>query len=395
MTPVLVFGSAAICAVVFTAVVRGVAKRSRRFGMSGAPIPTLGGPAMLAAFFCVLLGASVSLPVGLIAGAAGMAAVGFVDDLWPLVPARKFVLTVVVASVAVGLNIRIHVTDIIWVDAVITVLWMVWMCHAFNVFDMADGLSSGAGAIGALSLWLMGAGDWMLGMAGALVGFLIHNFYPARIYMGDAGSLLFGFLLSATAVFVANDVGGWAGVVGPGIVLALPIFEAIFISAVRFAKGRPISRASRDHVAQRLVQWGRSMRVAVLMMWFVGAVLGGFGFLIVRGDLPAWLGMLVVLCVAFCIWHGLARVDMEGDGCDGRPVGFFSKNWMIHRLMRQAMAGVTEFVNGRLLDVGCGMRPYAAIFEEYVQDYVGLERDRGRYDRVDVWADVLALPFKD
>lgn len=350
---------------------------------------------MLAAFFCVFWGASISLPVGLMLGAVGMAVVGFVDDLWPFVPARKFALTVIVASIAVALDVRIHVVDIIWVDAVITVLWMVWMCHAFNVFDMADGLSSGAGAIGALNLWLMGAGDWMLIMAGVLAGFLIHNYHPARIYMGDAGSLLFGFLLSAAAVLLANDVGGWTGVVGPGIVLALPTFEAMFISVMRFAKGRPISRASRDHVAQRLVQWGRSMRVAVFMMWLMGVVLGGLGFLIVQGNLPVWMGMLVVFCMAFGSWVGLSQVDMEGDGCDGRPVGLFSKNWMIHRLMRQAMAEVTGFVTGRLLDVGCGMRPYAAIFEACVQDYVGLERDRRRYDGADVWGDILRLPFED
>ncbi len=86
---------------------------------------------------------------------------------------------------------------------------------------------------------------------------------------------------------------------------------------------------------------------------------------------------------------------MEGDGCDGRPVGLFGKNWLIHRTMRQTMDKVKEMVSGKLLDVGCGNKPYASIFETRVQQYIGLEKGHERYERADVWGDVLALPIRD
>ena len=206
-----------------------------------------------------------------------MALIGFLDDWRPFAPLHKFALTLAVAGMVAGLGPRIHLTDIVWIDGALTALWMVWMCHAFNVLDMADGLSAGIGAIASLSLWLVGAGDWVLVIAGALMGYLAHNIHPARIYMGDAGSLLFGFLLSGMGIAVANEVGNIAGVIGPLIALGVPTFEALFISAIRFAKGRSIVRASRDHVAQRLVQYGLSVRFAVALMWWAGLVVGRVG----------------------------------------------------------------------------------------------------------------------
>ena len=389
MTSVILFGITAILSALFTAVARLIA---RRFNAPDAPVSTLGGTALLAALFCGFYFLPQSLPLGLVIGAVGMALIGFLDDYKPFAPLHKFALTLAVAGIAAYLGPRIHLTNIIWIDAPLTALWMVWMCHAFNVLDMEDGLSAGSGIIASLSLWLISAGDWALVTAGALVGYLLHNFHPARILMGDTGSLLIGFLLSSMAVSVANHIGGHMGVIAPLIALGLPIFEAVFISTIRFAKGRSIVRASRDHVAQRLVQWGLPVRAAVALMWLTGIILGALAFLFTLGH---WISLVGVACLAIGAWMGLSRVDMEGDGCDGRPVGLFGKNWLIHRIMRQTMAEVKELVNGKLLDAGCGNKPYVRIFEDRVQQYIGLEKGRGRYERADVWGDVLDLPFRD
>lgn len=389
MTPVILFGITAILAALFTAVARLMA---RRFNTLNAPVSTLGGAALLAALFCGFWFLPQSLPLGLVIGAVGMAFIGILDDWKPFAPLHKFALTLAVAGIAAWLGPRAHLTHIVWIDATLTALWMVWMCHAFNVLDMEDGLSSGSGTIASLSLWVISAGDWALVTAGALTGYLLHNFHPARILMGDTGSLLIGFLLSSMAIAVANHIGGLIGVIGPLIALGLPIFEAVFISAIRFAKGRSIVRPSRDHVAQRLIQWRLSVRTAVALMWLAGVVLGGLAFLFALGHDIVLVG---VACLAIGAWKGLSRVDMEGDGCDGRPVGLFGKNWLIHRTMRQTMDEVKEMVSGKLLDVGCGNKPYASIFETRVQQYIGLEKGRGRYERTDVWGDVLALPIRD
>ena len=389
MTPVILFGITAVLAALFTAVARIIA---RRFAAPDAPVSTLGGTALLAALFCSFWFLPQSLPLGLVIGAVGMALIGILDDWRPFAPLHKFLLTLAVAGIAAWLGPRIHLTNIIWIDATLTALWIVWMCHAFNVLDMEDGLSAGSGTIASLSLWMISAGDWALVTAGALTGYLLHNFHPARILMGDTGSLLIGFLLSSMAISAANYIGGLMGVIGPLIALGVPIFEAVFISAMRFAKGRSIVRPSRDHVAQRLIQWGLPVRAAVALMWLAGIVLGGLAFVFAFGN---WISLVGVACLAIGAWKGLSRVDMERDGCDGRPVGLFGKNWLIHRTMRQTMDEVKGFVSGKMLDAGCGNKPYVGILGTRVQQYIGLEKGRTRYERADVWGDVLALPFRD
>ncbi len=350
---------------------------------------------MLAAFFCVFYLFSIDMHPGVMVGALCMAFIGMVDDWRPFLPLHKFVLTVLVAGVAVYLGICLNVFGIFWMDGLLTLLWMVWLCHAFNVFDMADGLSAGGGAIAALSLWGMGAGDWSLVMAGGLLGFLIHNGYPARLYMGDAGSLMFGFGLSAMGVLIAREQTVVLGWVGPFLAVGAMSFEAVFIGVMRFAKGRPISRASRDHVAHRLIKWGRSVPGAVGLIWVAGGVLGGLGAMVVQGYLSPLGALGFGVMGAWGVGWLLARVDMEGDGVDGRPAGLWSKNWLIHRLMRQGMASVAGSIHGRLLDVGCGTRPYAPLFAGRVSRYIGVERDRARYVQADIWGDVLFLPVKD
>lgn len=383
----------AVLSAVFSMFARGVAKRTKKFGQLDAPISTYGGPAMLAAFFCSYFLFPMMLPLGLVVGALGMALVGFLDDQTPFPPKLKLGLTVLVAVVAVVLGIRLDVIGYAGIDGLLTVAWMVWLCHAFNVFDMADGLSAGGAVIAALGLWGIGSGDWMVCVAGVLLGFLVHNVYPSRLYMGDAGSLMFGFLLSASAVWLANEsvVSG----VGAFVILGLPTFEAAFISVLRFAKGRKISHASQDHVAHRLVQWGASVPVAVGMIWMGGIVLVGVGYAVAHQMVTWWLGLAVGLVGALIAGACLSRVDMEGDGVDGRLAGFFEKNWLIHRLTRQAMVNGATYASGRLLDVGCGNRPYQAIFMDRASCYIGLERDRRRYNKVDVWGDALILPFED
>ncbi len=288
MTPVILFGTTAILSALFTAVARLMA---RRFNAPDAPVSTLGGTALLAALFCSFWFLPQSLPLGLVIGAVGMALIGILDDWKPFAPLHKFALTLVAAGIAAYLGPCIHLTNIIWIDRPLTALWMVWMCHAFNVLDMEDGLSSGSGTIASLSLWVINAGDWALVTAGALTGYLLHNFHPARILMGDTGSLLIGFLLSSMAVSVANQIGGLMGVIGPLIALGLPIFEAIFISAIRFAKGRSIVRPSRDHVAQRLIQWGLPVRAAVVLMWLTGAILGTLALVFALGH---WISLVAL-----------------------------------------------------------------------------------------------------
>ena len=105
-----------------------------------------------------------------------MALIGILDDWKPFAPLHKFALTLAVAGIAAYLGPRIHLANIIWIDGALTALWMVWMCHAFNVLDMEDGLSAGSGIIASLSLWLISAGDWALVTSGRAPGIFATQF---------------------------------------------------------------------------------------------------------------------------------------------------------------------------------------------------------------------------
>jgi UDP-N-acetylmuramyl pentapeptide phosphotransferase/UDP-N-acetylglucosamine-1-phosphate transferase/SAM-dependent methyltransferase len=379
-------------AALFGVLARVIARKAAAHSASEVHISTYGGPALLAALFCASFIHPMSLPDGLAAGAIGMFVIGAIDDRRPFSPRYKLMWTAVVAATAVGLGIRLDIVGWVWADSLMTVVWVVFLCHAFNVFDMADGLSAGGAILASAGMWWVGGGDWHLVVSGALLGFLVHNVYPARLYMGDAGSLTVGFLLGAGAVSVAHGHGS-SGVVGALIILGLPIFEAGIISVLRFAKGRPISAASRDHVAQRLISWGASVPGAVGLMWGAGTLLAGLGILVVSNALAWQAGLAMAILAALIAGRGLSRVDMEGDGADGRPAGLFSKNWLIHRLMQQAMREASAYAAGTLLDAGCGTRPYAQIFAPRIRREIGLEQDRGRYGAAHVWGDVGALPF--
>jgi len=133
--------------------------------------------------------------------------------------------------------------------------------------------------------------------------------------------------------------------------------------------------------------------MAVGMIWAMGIVLAGLGYGITQGGLTGEMALALAFSCALILAVCLARVDMVGDGVDGRLAGLFEKNWLIHRLMRQAMADSAGYAKGRLLDVGCGRRPYASLFADRVSRDIGMEKDRHRYADAAVWGDALALPF--
>ena len=402
------FVAASAVACLLTFLLRVAPRRVGHFrpltGDGPAPVPLLGGLAILSATLLSGLFFSFKISTGVWTGALCAALVGLVDDFRPFSPFQKLGLQAVAAALAVAAGLRLDVTGHAVGDALLTGVWLVWMGNAFNVLDMMDGLSAGAGATAALGLAgvsMLGGGTPVAGaavaLAGALGGFLVHNIHPARVYMGDTGSQFTGFLLGGMAVEISRYFPAPQAFLCPLIVLGLPLFEAVFLCAIRTAKGRPAWQTSRDHVAQRLVQMGYSVRNAVCRMYAVGVGLAALGAVGGWGTTAVcWTISGSVLALA--LWAGarLARVDMEGDGTDGRGEGgVFSARWAIHLLMRRAMREAASCAEGRLLDAGCGRMPYRDVFAPRLTRYVGIERDRRRYEggRVDLWGDATALPF--
>lgn len=243
-----------------------------------APVPYLGGLAMLIAFAAVIGGAAVlRTPVSglnellvILGVAVGLAVVGFVDDL------RGLGVTVrVVATVAAGVALWVGGTGVLllgvpWADATLTVLWVVGITHAMNLLDNMDGLSAGVATIAAVTFFGIALlnGQFLvaslsLALVGVSVGFLRHNRYPAKIYMGDAGSLFLGVMLAVIGIRLEFSTVVEVSVFVPIVVLAVPILDTALVTVSRLARGINPFQGGADHVSHRLVRLGLPVPGAV------------------------------------------------------------------------------------------------------------------------------------
>jgi len=238
--------------------------------------------------------------------------VGLIDDRRPLGPWVKLAAMIGVSAIAVIttdtrlltlLDARAGGT---WASIALTVAWIVVITNAMNFLDNMDGLSAGIGVIAASCLlastliqgqWFVGAA-WAL-LVGSLLGFLVFNFPPARIFMGDGGSLVLGFLLAVLTVRTtyfdgvsAGPVSGsWYGALAPLVVLAVPLYDVVSVVLLRLSQGRSPWVGDMQHVSHRMVNMGLSRRGAVIVIWGLTAITGVAG--ISLASLAPWQAALV------------------------------------------------------------------------------------------------------
>jgi UDP-GlcNAc:undecaprenyl-phosphate GlcNAc-1-phosphate transferase len=249
------------------------------------PIPRLGG---IALFFGILVPSLAFLPIeremrGLILGAAVATAVGATDDFRGLHWWQKLIGQIAAASIPTGFGVwvdrftfpfvGIHELSA-WVGIPLTVVWIVAIMNMVNFLDGMDGLAAGvcgiAGATFCLIALSLGKPDAAILSAivfGATLGFLRHNFYPARIFMGDSGALLLGFVLGAVSIQGLLKTAATVALLFPLLVLAIPILDTSFVVAKRLKYRRPIYAADRTHLHHRFVSIGFSQRRAALTMY--------------------------------------------------------------------------------------------------------------------------------
>jgi len=333
MTTVLV---AAVLAFVASVSLTVLAKRlARRLGAVAVPmadrwhrtqVPLLGGLAIGAA----VLGAAAVVPVRdagmlwLLAGATVLMAVGTVDDIRPLKPQSKLVVQILVAAALAGLGLQLRLTGYAPLDIVITLAWIVGITNSLNLLDNMDGLAAGIAAItaGFRVIFLLADGNvegaaLAAAVVGASAGFLVHNFNPASIFMGDAGSLFLGMMVAGLSL-----VGGWPysrNVVSvlllPVLMLLVPILDTMLVTVTRTMAGRPVSMGGRDHASHRLVALGLSERSAVLLLYLVAALSGGVAFASYRYGLSQTVVIVTFLATALVLFGVfLARLEVYPDG---------------------------------------------------------------------------------
>jgi len=257
------------------------------------PIPRLGGIALLLGIFVAAL---AFLPLdgpyrGILLGAAVATCVGVVDDFRGLPWLAKLGGQSAAAAIAIGFGVEIDrftfpfigIQDLPeWVGVPATFIWIVAIMNMVNFLDGMDGLAAGICAIAgstfaviALSLGIPEAAILSAIVAGACFGFLRHNFYPARIFMGDSGALLLGFTLATLSVQGLLKTAATVALFFPLLVLAVPIVDTSFVLAKRLKHGRPLYEADRTHLHHRFANIGFSQRRAALYMYAWCAILAG------------------------------------------------------------------------------------------------------------------------
>jgi UDP-GlcNAc:undecaprenyl-phosphate GlcNAc-1-phosphate transferase len=201
----------------------------------------------------------------------------------------------------------------------LSVLWLLAVTNAFNLIDIMDGLSAGTAAAAATALFAVALWNGrvteatlLAALAGACLGFLRYNFHPARIYMGDAGSLFLGLMLGALAMNNAYTERNLLAAVAPGLILGVPLFDMLFVMYIRWRRGLPVMLGSPDHVALRLRKWRLSTRQTVVASYAATGVLGAAAVGMSLSELAGAAGILGgVIVAALVTGFFLKRVDMR------------------------------------------------------------------------------------
>jgi UDP-GlcNAc:undecaprenyl-phosphate GlcNAc-1-phosphate transferase len=253
------------------------------------PVPRLGG---IALFFGIFIPALAFLHLGretrgLLLGAAVATSIGAIDDFRGLRWWEKLAGQVAAATIPVGFGIWVHrftfpVVGIHllpkWVGMPLSVLWIVAIMNMVNFLDGLDGLAAGVSAISAFTFCVIAlslarpastiqAAILAAIVLGAALGFLRHNFYPARIFMGDSGAMLLGFVLATIPLQGLLKTASIVTLLLPLVVLALPILDTSFVVARRLKYRQPVYVADRQHLHHRFVEIGFSQRRAAAYMW--------------------------------------------------------------------------------------------------------------------------------
>jgi len=315
----------------------GIVDKPAQRKLHQSPVPYLGGIAIFAGFvIAALLVVPGSRPLnGLLLGAACILILGLLDDIMDI-PARVKLGGQVLVALAFAMSspdntinfftnpLSDQMMHLGWLSIPITVFWVVAVINAVNLIDGMDGLAAGISLIAAVVLMffareqIYGTAAVILSaaLAGSCLGFLQFNFYPAKIFMGDAGSMLLGFVLAAVSVQGTMKSAAAISLLVPFLALMLPIFDTASAIVRRALRGQPVFKADREHIHHRLLAIGLSHRQAVLVMYLVGAVVGIFALLLpdTNAIVSYALSVLLLLVLAVIMRRlGILVVGLERD----------------------------------------------------------------------------------
>jgi UDP-GlcNAc:undecaprenyl-phosphate GlcNAc-1-phosphate transferase len=316
-----------------------------------------------------------------------MGLVGLVDDILGLGPTAKLVAQITLAGLATFGGIIHRLSGHFWLDALITILWIVAITNAFNLVDNMDGLAAGMAVIALVQVILLAGPNVpvsciSLCMLAAVAGFLPFNFNPARVFMGDTGALSIGFFLACASIKAARHLSGLGSIVFvPCLVLFVPVFDMLLVSVTRRVNRRAISRGARDHTSHRLVLVGLTERQAVGLLYVIAAIAGATPFLWKSSwsDLGTGTVALFLVGAAF-FWIYLAKLQLPTSWLSAEDVGISAVPEFLQRLVMR-VTGV--LIDGVVIILGL----YFASLIKF-----------GRLDEVAfvrfLWAAAITVPIK-
>ena len=322
-----------LCGLVLTVAARTVA---RRLGFVAAPRqdrwhrkPTamLGGLSIYAAF---VLGFLIFTPrlagaYPILAAATALLVTGLIDDIVRIKPYAKLIVQLIAAAMMVYFGLHLPWVEYQWINDILTIFWLVGITNAINLLDNMDGLAGGVSVIAsaflAITFLLNGQpAEAVLAsvLGAAALGFLVFNFNPASIFMGDSGSMFLGFVLSGTALL--SDTARFRSLTSvlltPVLILMIPIFDTCFVTLTRKLSGRPISQGGRDHTSHRLVALGMSERRAVIMLYAFAAVSGILALMVRMLETSIALALVpgfALLTIFLGLYLGKVRIVGDGE----------------------------------------------------------------------------------
>lgn len=295
------------------------------------PTALLGGVAIYVAFVVGIIsevGFTIDAKlISILIGSTFLLAVGLVDDKMGMMPEVKLLGQFLAAMIVIKSGVRMEFVGNYYLSVIVTYIWIVGITNSFNLLDNMNGLSAGIAVIAAVFFGIvMCAGGHLsvavasFALAGAGLGFLQHNFPKAKIFMGDTGSLVLGFVLASLAV-----MGSWGtkflttSLAMPLLILAYPIFDTTLVTVMRLIEKRSIFQGGRDHSSHRLALLGFKKKRAVLVIYSICAGLGLAALLMQK--LPLREAVILIILVAAAMTALGIRLAFVDTGRFGRNKG--------------------------------------------------------------------------
>lgn len=396
-----------------TPVVRRFALRRRLFDdhvssrkIHGRPIPRLGGIAIASGFYAPLLAllfeasgvggifyANSRRAFAFLLGGVAICGLGLYDDIRGAGAGKKFLAQFAIAGALYYSGFKIDVLSLPFLGTValgplnlmFTLLWIVGVINAMNLIDGLDGLAAGVGLFGVATTFVMAAsrGDvimmlFMASLGGSLLGFLVYNFNPASIFMGDTGSMFIGFVLAVGSIQTSQKSSTAVAILVPIVALGLPIADTLLAMTRRAIHHRPMFSADRAHIHHKLIDLGLTQKQAVLILYGASLLLGGIALLLTVASSLQSAGILASMAVL-----GFVAIRRLGYGPIRHPGVSRAGVLTLKHMGRLASASDEEGLWLELKNLSQALA-IAAIRLSLVQrkgsDLVAIQREHGNWD---------------